>query len=60
MVIFSGQAVSTNSLLKGKYMGKFAIGHRYFLAFAETHRSIMSLPGTITILGHIYQNTPPT
>ena len=30
--------------------GKFATGHRYFLAFAETHRSIVSLLGTITIL----------
>jgi hypothetical protein len=30
--------------------GKFAIGHCYFLAFAETHCSIVSLPGTITIL----------
>ena len=25
---------------------KFATGHRYFLAFAKTHRPIVSLPGT--------------
>jgi hypothetical protein len=31
----------------------------YFLVFAETHRTIMYLPGTITILWHIYQDTPP-
>jgi hypothetical protein len=34
-----------NSLL-----GKFATGHCNFLAFAETHCSIVSLLGTITIL----------
>jgi hypothetical protein len=33
----------------GKGLGKFATGHRYFLAFAKTHFSIVSLPGTITI-----------
>jgi hypothetical protein len=41
-------------------MGKFPAGHRYFVAFAKTHRSIMSLPGTITIMWHICQNTPPS
>jgi hypothetical protein len=38
--------------------GKFATGHRYFLAFAKTHCSIVALPSTITILCHICQNTP--
>jgi hypothetical protein len=33
--------------------GKFATGHCYFQAFAETHRPIVSLPDTITILWHI-------
>jgi hypothetical protein len=27
-----------------KIKGKFAIGYRYFLAFAQTHCSIVSLP----------------
>jgi hypothetical protein len=38
-------------------LGKFATGHRYFLAFAKTHRSIVSLLGTITILWHILIDT---
>jgi hypothetical protein len=46
-------------LLSIYYMGKFATGHRYFVAFAKTHRSIVSLLGTITIMCHICQNTPP-
>jgi hypothetical protein len=41
-----------------KYKGTIAIGHRYLLAFAETHRSVVSLPSTITILWHVCQNTP--
>jgi hypothetical protein len=32
------------------HLGKFAIGHCYFLAFAETHCSIVSLLDAITIL----------
>jgi hypothetical protein len=28
----------------GIIWGKFAIGHRYFLAFAKTHCSIVALP----------------
>jgi hypothetical protein len=35
-------------ILKSKE--KFVIGHCYFLAFAKTHYSIVSLPNTITIL----------
>jgi hypothetical protein len=31
-------------------MENFATGHRYFLAFAQTQRPIVSLLGTITIL----------
>jgi hypothetical protein len=41
------------------FLGKFATGHRYFVAFAKTHHLIVSLPGTITIMCHICQNTPP-
>jgi hypothetical protein len=37
-------------------LGKVAIGHRYFLAFAETHCSIMSLPSTTIILWHVCQS----
>jgi hypothetical protein len=41
-------------------MGKFATRHRYFLVFAETQHSIVTLSGTITIPCHICQNTPPS
>jgi hypothetical protein len=44
------QLICSINLSIKKEKGKFAIGHCYFLAFAETHCSIVSLPGTITIL----------
>jgi hypothetical protein len=42
-------------------MGKFAIGHRYFVSFAETHCSIVFLPGHTALpktesLAHFLQN----
>jgi hypothetical protein len=43
---------------KVRFLGKFAGRHCYFLAFAKTDRSIMSLQSTIIILWQICQNTP--
>jgi hypothetical protein len=40
-----------------KSKGKFARGHRYFLAFAKTHRWNVSLLSTIIISWHICQDT---
>jgi hypothetical protein len=48
-----------DSLVPPIYVGKLSTRHRYFLASAETYRSIVSLSGTIIIPWHIWQNTPP-
>jgi hypothetical protein len=46
---------------KRNITGKFATGHRYFVSFAETHYSIVSLPKHTALLKkesltHFFQN----
>jgi hypothetical protein len=46
---------------KNYSLGKFATGHRYFVSFAETHCSIVSLPEHTALLkmeslAHFLQN----